>query len=71
MAETTKSVAELAKRDNDFAVEYIIGTGLTRVKPMPEKVLKQMQSKADEIAEVMSPAQKTAYQKIKAVVDGK
>lgn len=71
LAETTKSVAELAKRDNDFALEYIISTGLTRVKPMPEKVLKQMQSKADEIAEVMSPAQKTAYQKIKAVVDGK
>ena len=66
--ETRDFQVDSAERDNTFSTERIQNTGLTRVMDMDPAILNRMKKESDKVASVLSPTQKTYYDKIRTIV---
>lgn len=68
MDETSTFVNESAARENNYALEQVEATGLTRILELPAPVVAQMKKSLPQIESVLSDSQRQAYSKIKATI---
>ena len=66
--EATAFEIDAAQRENQFSIERMQATGLVRVLPIDPEVLKQMKADSAKVVNVLSPLQKSYYDRMTKII---